>query len=186
MPYRDEKGRIQMMDIAWWTPGLQDLSELSASADNPMKFMQNPAFTLGASLLMNKKFSGAPIYQEWDDESVKWAKRLGYTMQQLMPPLTPGVGNQSQKIWEAFKGEDPDALTVPQALGTQIGMRITPVDQQQQWEKKQKRLQAWENEAAYQMREELGKTQDPAEQEEIEAYYLKVMERLQLERQGGE
>ncbi len=34
------------------------------------------------------------------------------------------------------------------------------------------------------MREELGRTQDPTEQEEIEAYYLKVMERLQLERQG--
>lgn len=185
LPYRDEKGRIQMMDIGWWIPGLQDLSELDQTVQNPVRFMQNPAFTLGAALLNNKKFSGAPIYFDWDTPGTKWAKGLGYTLQQLLPPMTPGVGTQASKMWEAFKGEDPDALTPEQAMATQIGARITPIDENAQYHKNKARLDAWESEARYQRKKELGKIQDPTEQENVDNYYNLILQNLQQERNGG-
>lgn len=186
LPWRDEKGRIQMMDIGWWLPGVQDFAEMDSAWDNPLRVVQNPAATLFASLVSNKKFSGAPIYNEWDDPGTKWAKRLGYTAQQIMPPLTPVVGTQASKMWEAYKNEDPDAPTMAQALGTQIGARIQPVDQDQAYLKNQARLRAWQNEAKHQMREELSETADPAEQEAVVNKYQNILNRLQAEEAGVE
>lgn len=182
MPSRDEKGRIQMLDIGWWIPGLQDLSELNAGTENPMRFMQNPMFTAGASLLTNKKFSGAPIYNDWDDNKTKYAKRLMYIAQQHLPPMTPYIGNQAIKIADAFKGEDPNALTEGQALGTQIGYRVTPVDLNTQYKKYAAKYQAWSNEAKHQMREELNKTQDPEDQQAIIDRYQEIFQRLMEEK----
>lgn len=184
LPYRDEKNKIQMMDIGWWIPGLQDLSELDQNASNPIRFVQNPAFTIGASLLNNKKFSGAPIYHEWEEPGTKVAKSFGYIMGQLMPPLTPGVGNQANKIWEAFKQEDPNALSLPQALGSQVGARITPIDEGQQWKKFNARINAFQNEAKHQMKDELSKTTDPENQNQIYERYQNIFLDLMKQRQG--
>lgn len=185
VPFRDEKGRIQMMDLAWWLPGLQDLSELGGNLDNPMKFMQNPAFTSGAALLNNKKFSGAPIWNEWDEPGTKVSKALGYVGQQFSPPMMPGLGNQFQKIWGSYNEDDPKALTPAQAWGTQAGVRITPIDEGEQQKKYKARLNAWEGEAKYQMREELKRTTDPAKQEKIVEEYMDIINKLKEQKNLG-
>lgn len=178
MPVRDEKGRIQLIDIGWWLPGLQDLSEMNQNVANPIRFVQNPAATLGASLMNNQKFSGAPIWNEWDDPTTKVAKFMGYAGQQLLPPMTPFLGNQFQKIYESYNENNPDALTPMQAWGSQIGYRATPFEEGRQMEKFQKRQDAFMNEAKHQFKEDMRKARSESDAKGIQEEFQKTMERL--------
>lgn len=185
MPYRDENGKIQMVDMSWWIPGLQDMAEMQRNSSS-LSFMQNPAITLFADLRANKKFSGAPIWNEWEDPTTKAQKLVGHVMQNLTPSWTPVVGTTWDKTVQAldedYVGEDK--RTVPQALGNQFGWRVTPIDEAGQFTKNQNRIDAWKNEAKNMMNKELSKTQNPDKMNAIIENYQGILDRLDREAIG--
>lgn len=182
LPYRDDKGRIQMMNLSWWIPGLQDMAELSQKASSPLGIIQNPVFTLASSIAQNKKFSGAPIYFEWEPPTTKMAKMIGFLGEQLTPAMTPGVGNAWGKIADSFS-DNPEALTPMQALGGQVGMKLQPFEEGAQSAKHQSLLDSWHAQAMTRFRKEIEKhPEDPAAQEKIAEKYRKILQDIEMKR----
>lgn len=126
MPWRDDRGRLQMMNLTWMIPGLGDFAELSGSFDSPEgvinRTIQHPLGSLYANIIRNKTFSGAPIYNDWDSNSIKLIKIFG----EIAKDIIPLVGDAS-RLSKTFT-QDPSRLTPMQAIGSQFGSRIVPVD----------------------------------------------------------
>ena len=153
LPFRDEKGRIQMMDISWWIPGLQDLGELHQSVGSVTGVIQNPALSLFAALKDNKTFSGAPLYYEWEAPSIKAKKTLAYIWQQMSPSFVPG-GHVWEKV--ARVGDaDPQAPTAGQAAGSMVGWRVHGYDPGASIESLHNKLDIYERQARAMMEKEL-------------------------------
>lgn len=92
LPARDAKGRLQMFDLTWWLPGLNDLSVQSMA--DPKSWISNPLFTIMADLRANQKgMTNAPIWNEYDTGLVKTGKKLNYVYQNLMPTWMPPVAS---------------------------------------------------------------------------------------------
>lgn len=184
LPYRDALGRIQFMDIGWWLPGLQDIAEIGHSATSPVGFVQNPAFTLAASLKANKKFSGAPIYYEWEPTDVKAMKTMQYIYQQLMPSFAPG-GGVWDKVGSALS-EDPERPTLDQAVGPLMGWRVRGYDPNQTISKHHAILdaQTTQAEAAF-GREVRQKTGDLEGQEKTREKFREIMMDIERRRREG-
>jgi hypothetical protein len=185
LPYRDEQGRIQMMDIGWWLPGLQDVAEIGQSAvESPVGFIQNPALTLFSAIKENKRFSGAPIYYEWEDAATKSSKIMHYVYQQMTPNWAPG-NNVWMKTYDALS-TNPNRPTVGQAVGPMLGYRVKGFSEGQSSSKHHMLIDTWHQQANSQMNRELQQNMDnPAKQEEIRTYYQKVFQDIERKRKEG-
>jgi len=137
LPCRDAKGRLQMINMSWWLPGLGDLSEMVATGSEPSRWMQHPIFTLAADLRNNKQgATDIPIWHEWEPGIVKVGKALGYILKTFTPTLTPGGGKESifpggidyNLLTEALAGR-PNALTMPQAVSSMLGLKTVAIDE---------------------------------------------------------
>jgi hypothetical protein len=173
LPYRDEHGRIQMMDVSWWIPGLQDLAELGKATSGPMGLFQSPFANLYAALKTNKKFSGAPIYHEWEPNDVKGTKLLWYIYEQMAPAM---AGTVVRKTIDSA-GNDPRRPTLAQATGSLVGYRVTGVDPGDQVDRAYKLQDQWGQQAKAQMtREIINAGEDMEKLSEIEAKYQAIFE----------
>jgi hypothetical protein len=132
LPYRDSQGRLNMLDLTYLVPGFGDAYQLSG---HPWSgFFQHPILSIGGGLQNNRKFSGAPIYYDWEDPSTRLAKQLAYVWEQLVPAPAPG-GTDWNKMYQAFvqtpRSEfEPivNDLSRTQALSSFLGGKITPLD----------------------------------------------------------
>lgn len=188
LPFRDEKGRLQLFNMTWWLPGLGDISETIASSGEPGRWMQNPAFNLGADIFRNTKGgTDIPIWNEWDSPILRLAKGLGHIYQSIMPTWMPGFGKDSfpllpagpdfRQVMEALEGR-PEALTLSQAISSQVGLRVTPLDESLLGQKKQRRLKRLKGEIEASMRRELRNAVSEQEKEGIIQKYSQYIQNL--------
>lgn len=141
LPWRDEQNRLQLLDLTYIVPGIGDAVQLSG---HPIaQALQNPIISIGGALLNNKKFSGSPIWFEWESPQMKALKACSYTWTQLIPSLVPGPtiagvetgGIDYQKLYQAFVATpmsefEPTTrdLNRSQAVLSNLGFKINPVD----------------------------------------------------------
>jgi hypothetical protein len=85
LPYRDDEGRIQMVDFGYifpwgvfWDVGNHGMMRT---------VIQNPVINISAALTYNQDFAGRPIWYETMDPSEKLKLALEHVYQQLMPSV---------------------------------------------------------------------------------------------------
>lgn len=196
MPARDDKGRLQLLDLTWWVPGLEYAS-VGSTVTDPKKWISNPLWTVFRDLSTNQKgLSGAPIYNEFDTGTTKAGKFFNYIYSQLlplptwMPPITsalPGVSSLDDNIplaqggvnWKNFQNyinEKESAMTAPQVFSAGFGGKITPIDENLTALKKEKGYQRVMRDLEIQMKKEL--IDMPTRQDEIVQKYAYLRQQL--------
>ena len=135
LPYRDDKGRLQLFNLTWLIPGLGDIADINtalASRDPSeaiQHYMQNPFVNLTAQVMRNERNTGAPIYNEYDPPATKYLKLMGFIWNQVGPTWAPG-GTDWNQIYKAYmEPGSPYSLTPWQAAAAQVGLKVTPVDE---------------------------------------------------------
>jgi hypothetical protein len=132
MPWRDSQDRLNFLDLTYIVPGFGDAYQMSG---HPMaQIFQHPLVSIAGGLQANKKYSGAPIWYDWEPATTKAAKWIGYIWEQLVPAPMPG-GTDWRNMYQAFVETpmsefDPTVrdLSRSQALAGSIGFKINPVD----------------------------------------------------------
>lgn len=177
MPWRDDKGRLNMLDMTYTLPFIGDVSELLQRS--PIEIIgQNPIFTMGAAFLKNEKFSGAPIYQEWEEPNTKYAKVMQYAWEQLMPAIAPG-GTDWNRIYKAVneKGD----LSVEQAVAAASGFKLTPIDPLANARRKRAVRRIHKSEVKRTMRKEIKESKSGQETSEIIEQYRNLLKQVHAE-----
>jgi hypothetical protein len=181
MPWRDDQQRLNLMNMTYIMPGIGDLNEitsaLSPSRAGPGGFqIQNPFIAILGSLQSLKRYSGAPLYYEWEDPSTKFAKTFGYAWEQLSPAIFPG-GTDWNMLWKTVS-ESEDALTPEQATLSMMGFRLTPVDLAAHARRKEVVQRIHEAEISSQLKKELAGSKSSQETESILRKYQRIREEL--------
>lgn len=123
VPWRDEKERLQLLNLTYLLPGFGDLNEIGQS---PISWaLGNPVMSITGTLLNRTRFTGAPLYYDWEDNTTKFAKGASYIWDQLMPA---GASIMSWKKVLDTLYEQEDALTWEQHLAGNVGLKVLPLD----------------------------------------------------------
>lgn len=177
MPWRDEQGRLNLMNLTYIMPGIGDVNEMYQRSF-PELVMQNPIMTIGSTLLSKRKFSGAPLYYEWEEPSVKVAKSLSYVWESLSPAVVPG-GTDWNALYNAItQGAEGTGPTVEEAMAGWFGFKLTPVDPEANARRANAVQKIHDSEMASMMQKELRKA---TTNEQVEA----ILERYQKLREEG-
>jgi len=172
MPWRDDKGRLNLFNATFLMPGIGDLNEMYNLINSPSAGglqIPNPLISLVASFASKKKSSGAPLYYDWEPNGTKWAKMAGYAWDQLSPAVT----NDWNKLHEAITEKD-GAPTVEQAMLSSIGLKMTPIDPRQLAQKKLAINQIHEQELNAQFHKELRGAKSAKARNEAILKYRKI------------
>lgn len=132
LPWRDQDQRLQMLNLTYIIPGFGDLNELMAHP--AAAIIGNPLVSIASALTTNRKFSGVPIYYEWEPVATRTQKMLAHLWETLVP--APFIGGTDYKMlknaYEANFGNEfqrtPQDLTPGQAVSSFVSGKITPVD----------------------------------------------------------
>lgn len=135
LPWRDQNQRLQLLNLTYIIPGFGDLQELNGSIWD--KVWGTPLFGLAKGLGSNAKFSGEPIWNEWDSAALKGRKQLGFIWETLTPSVLPGGTdfNSMLKMYDNIQGVEqgfepgPKDPTVAQTLSGVGGLKILPVEE---------------------------------------------------------
>lgn len=152
MPFRDENENLQMLNLTYMLPFIGDVSELYQRSV-PENIIQNPIFTMGSTLLSKRKFSGVPLYYDWEPPATKAFKGFAYAWEQFMPATVPG-GTDFDKLWNAIQNKE-GALSVEQAIANAAGFKLTPVDKIKNARRKDAIRRIYEQEISSSLRREL-------------------------------
>ena len=126
VPFRDEKGRLQLLNLTYMIPGFGDFTEMT---NEPWRtIFAAPFISLGAALVTKRQFNGMPLYYDWEAPETKAAKAFSYVWDQLGPSWMGGSDRILEKIHQMWT-DHPDAPTAIQLLGQQLGFKIHAVDE---------------------------------------------------------
>jgi len=175
MPWRDQQGRLQLLNLTYIVPGIGDVNELHSMFAERGLQVPNPVISIAAALQSKRKFSGAPLYYEWEPGATKFAKAMTYTLEQLMPAITPGVGTDWNTLWKALQ-EEEGAPSVEQALMSWLGFKLTPVEPAALARRKEAIRKIHESEISLQMQKELRKARSGKETNRILEKYQRIRE----------
>ena len=128
VPWRDGKGRLQMLNLTWMIPGFGDIAEMGDPNNwqTMRAIVQNPLANLVADTLHAKKFSGAPLYHEWDSPNRKfYATFIANAYKQLAPAL---YSSEINKLLKAQRGLEGDP-TYGQVAADFLGLKIEPIEE---------------------------------------------------------
>ena len=171
MPFRDEKNRLNMLDLTFVIPFIGDVAELYQK--NPFEVvLQNPVFTMASTLISKRKYSGVPLYYDWEDPSTKMMKTFAYAWEQLSPAMLPG-GTDWNKLSAAFSDQE-GALSPEVAIANALGMKLVAVDEKLNRRRKESVLKIYEREIRSNMMRELRNARSPEEKSEIVDKYRKL------------
>jgi hypothetical protein len=135
MPYRDEKGNIEFMDMTYMLPW-GDLAEMGRLGVIN-KFIQNPAVLTLWDLGRNRNALDMPIYYDFNSPKVKAMKVFKHMAQMWMPSMTPGLGFNYQALHEAFN-KTPGSPTKRQAYAsTFAGLKLKGVNIREEGRKRE-------------------------------------------------
>jgi len=128
LPFRDETGRGQFVDLQYILP-FNIIEERSITPSSP-------ALTIMASLLTNRDtFTGREIFRKNDEKSTKIKKMGMHIYRQIIPSLAPG-GFSFNKLKSAIQGRQDyqgrARTLVPVLLDVLGGIKVTPIDQNQE------------------------------------------------------
>jgi len=175
LPFRDDRGRMQVYNYTWLLPGIGDLSDVSGGWPEKA-VLQNPFLSLAADVGRNKKFSGAPIWNEWEDPSTKVWRGLTHGWLQLMPSM---IGDDIVSLNKSINREE-GSLTIGQQFSGSVGFKPTPLEANKinrNWASKLRSLQSGIKSALV---KELAKTTDPKERDELIAKYSAYMRKASI------
>jgi hypothetical protein len=178
MPWRDDLGRLQLLNLTYMMPGLGDMNELF-SRDVAQTAWQNPLFTTAATLWNKTKFSGAPLYYDWEEPTTKLAKVLSYAWEQFMPAVTPG-GTDWNAIYNALYDVDEErpGPTIEQAIAGFFGFKLTPIDSEAAQKRSDALKQIHESERVREMQKELRKAKTDEQVDAILERYGRLQEKI--------
>jgi len=171
MPWRDDKGQLKLLNLTWMVPGIGDISEIyQRGATDPFSLaIQHPLAGTFATLISKKKYSGAPLYYDWEHPGTKAAKALSFIWEMWSPALMPG-NIDWRTLWNAIQ-ENPEALTSEEALASQFGFRLTTVDPAQMRRRHEALRKIHETEISTSMRRELREAKTSEETSRIVEKY---------------
>jgi hypothetical protein len=124
LPWRDSRDRLNMVDLTYMVPGLGDMREMTGKGLWESVF-QHPAITIPSQLLTGKTFSGAPYRHEWQTPMMKRWEDIKHVWEATMPSWF--MGSDYNKYVKVLS-EQPGAMTMGQALASQFGMKMQPLD----------------------------------------------------------
>ena len=183
LPWRDSRDRLNMVDLTYAVPGVGDIRELTGRGIWESVF-QHPALTVPADLLRNKKFSGAPVYYNWESPVMKAWKSVGHVSEAVMPSWFGPWGTDYKKYVRAMS-EEPGAMTMGQAIASQFGAKMQPLDDRKIYAVKDAMQRMYLAEITNAMKKDLrlaGDNQDKAY--EISRKYAEIRRRFILESMG--
>lgn len=122
LPFRDEKGRINIINASYLIPGLGDVIELAKGiknvgrgdiADAVRNWWSHPLMEMAQVLRSGMTSEGIPIYNEWDNPSTKYLKLMWW----FWKNMTPGwLGLDLEHTYKIAKGSekaiDPEILAM--------------------------------------------------------------------------
>lgn len=175
MPFRDSKDRLQLMNLSYIIPGLGDMTDISR--DPSGQLIGSPLISIGGALRDNVKYSGAPIWYDWEPGMTKFAKASAFLWESLMPGIVPG-GTDFQQVYDTIT-ERPDAMTWGQIAAAQAGLRVTPIDPEQMARRREALDDIHRAEIGMQMRKELRRARSSEEASRIVEQYGLLRQRLE-------
>jgi len=178
IPWRDRQGRLQLFNWTWMLPGIGDVADLRSQG--LFTFLQHPVLTWAGNLRANETFAGAPIWYDWEPDTVKAWRMLNHTYLQFAPSI---IGTDLRDIYRTSReflfeplglaelGERK-ALTPAQLLAAQFGARITPVLEEEAKRQHFYKLKSYEREIRGKIIRELKNAKtDAARRSVVEKYY---------------
>lgn len=180
LPWKDEQGRMQLLNLTYMIPGMGDIAEMY---QHPAGWMfGSPLIGIGAALLHRTKYSGAPLYHDWESNKTKAAKAFSYIWKQLMPSWVPlGQDRLWERMWDSYQS-NPDSLSWEQIMASQFGFKITPVDKGVAARKRRALEDIHLAQIDSQMRKELRQTRSPQGRSNIMKKYYNLRKELLGER----
>lgn len=127
LPFRDDKGRLQMLNLTYMIPGFGDITQIEEDPWGAV--FASPLLNIAGTLTTKTKFSGAPLYYDWEEFSVQASKTFSYVWQQLMPSWLPGGQDAIWSKMNQYINDHPDAPTWYQMLGQEMGFKIQTADE---------------------------------------------------------
>jgi len=178
VPFRDEKGRIRLLNLTWMIPGIGDIAELyQRGVTNPWGlFVQSPIVGGAAALLTRHSEVGAPIWYEWEKPTTKAAKALSFLWKWWAP--APAPGGVDWKLAEDMLAGRPDAQTPMEVLASQMGFRVTPIDRTALRRRAIAVEKIYEQEISSQFRRDLRRATSPEERRKVIERYREDIRRL--------
>jgi len=124
LPVRDDKGRLQLLNMTYMIPGFGDISDIKA---NPGTWLfANPVWSTAGAITTKTKYGGVPLYYDWEEPGTKFLKCLEMAWANFMPAIVPG-GVDWQNMYDTAT-EKPDAMTWEQMIASNAGFRVSPID----------------------------------------------------------
>lgn len=127
LPFRDDKDRLQMLNLTYMIPGFGDITQIEEDPWGAV--FASPLLNIAGTLTTKTKFSGAPLYYDWEEPTVKASKVFSYVWQQLMPSWSPGGQDAIWSKMYQYMTDHPDAPTWYQMLGQEMGFKIQVADE---------------------------------------------------------
>ena len=132
MPWRDDKGRLGLINMSYMVPGFGDIIEIQ---NNPVEwFFGNPVAALAGELRSGEKYGGAPIWLDTDSPNTKFMKASQHVWASLVPSWVPGgTDKYYSTLYDKFtreRGNAPEQPTIPQMMMSTVGIKVTPFDEQ--------------------------------------------------------
>lgn len=128
LPWRDSRDRLNMVDLTYMVPGVGDIRELAGKSVWESMF-QHPALTVSRDLVTGTTFTGEPFVHDWQPAGVKAKAYAGHLLQSVMPSWFGPWGTDYKKYMKALSAQ-PGAMTVGQAIASQFGAKMQPLDDQ--------------------------------------------------------
>jgi hypothetical protein len=153
-------------------PGVGDLAELynRSAGKDPISAavaigVQNPITALVGSILSNRRYSGVPIYYEWEKPIAKLAKTWGLVWQTVSPTLAPGNIDWNA-IQDSIEGTE-GAMSTGEIVAGNLGLKLTSVDPYMMRKRANSMKKMHLQEIGAQRRRELNRATSPEEIEDI-------------------
>ena len=179
MPWRDEQNRLNLLNLTYILPGIGDINELwnqfGPGSGGGLQ-IPNPVVSILATLQSKKKYSGAPLYFDWEPGATKAAKTFAYIWEQLSPAIVPG-GTDWNLMWRALT-EEEGAPSPEAAFGSWLGFKLTPVDPAEMARRTDAIRKIHESEMSMQMQRELRNAKTGEETNRILEKYRKIRESI--------
>jgi len=185
LPWRDKKGRIQLIDMTYLVPW-GDLFEARQQWAVPSgKFpvlgrwvFANPLYSMVTELVSNSDFAGRPIVNSYDDPEVKIGKWLSHIWQGAVPGLMIG-GYDFRRIYDAFAhSDDPYTWTYGQALANELGLKTFSRTEAQARIEAVKRRRWTRAEITREFNRDIKKETNPRKRDKLIENYRKKLQEL--------
>lgn len=182
MPWRDNKNRLQLLNFTYIMPGLGDMSQMIS--DPASYTLGAPLISLGGAILSKTRFSGAPLYYDWETPTNKVLKTLGYVYQNLAPGMAAFPGSVNWGHLMDTINDDPNAMTWSQMVAGEMGMKITPLNLEKLARQRNAIDAIHRSEMARDLQKAMREARSGEDRQEALKQYNKSLQRLNRKRAG--